>query len=450
MTRRIISLVICLCTICSLFCAVAQASEPQVSAQIFDYVIPNDSGISTLSSNVILYCKDTNTVMYHKNEKKIIEPGSFVKVMVGALALELYRDRLDEQVKIDPMLVAGSSGLSIQLEAGETVTVKDLLYGLMLMGANDAAMVLSRLHTGKTEDFVQLMNEKAEQIGAKNTVYKNVTGLHAEGMLTTLNDTVKVIDYAAGVEGFLSITSTDRYEIPENEIKDKRTLITRNCLLSRYRDTRYKTEEVTGMSYGSTAEAGECLIATVNRGGMTYYIAVNGGYVTRDTEKKLTVFEDARTLISHAEDDFIFSKILSVKKSYGQVGVKYNSTSDYADLVPASDVVLYMPKHINASNDIEYRITTYERQVPAPIEEGTVVGKLSAYYEGVKLCTVPVAVNEDVDQNRILYFLDQMESISLSPFFLVTVFVFLSSLLLWWVITMIISAGKKKRKKRLR
>ncbi len=388
--------------------------------------------------------------MYRKNERKIIEPGSFVKVMVGALALELYRDRLDEQILLDGLMIAGAQGISIQLTAGERLTVRDLIYALMLLGANDAAVVLSRLHTGKSEDFIELMNQKAAELGAENTTYKNVTGLHAEGMVTTLYDMLKIIDYAAGVEGFLAITSTDKYVIPENDIKDERTVVTRNCLLSRYRDTRYKTSDVTGMNYGSTAEAGECLVATATRGGLTYYIAINGGYVTRDTEKALTVFEDAITLLSHAEDDFIYVKLLSAKKSYGQVGVKYNSTSDTVDLVPTDDVVLYMSRHIDINSDIDYRVTTYEKEVSAPIKKGQVVGKLSAYYDGVKLCTVPMAVGEDIEQNRILYYLDKIDQTTSTPFFIVTAIVFAALLLLYALITHLVTKSKKNRNGRLK
>ncbi len=428
----------------------ADEENTESSAEIYDYIIPNDSTTKTLSTNVIMYCKDTDTVMYRKNEKKIIEPGSFVKVMVGALALELYRDRLDEQILLDGLMLAGAQGISIQLTAGERVTVRDLIYALMLLGANDAAVVLSRLHTGKSEDFIELMNQKAAELGAENTTYKNVTGLHAEGMVTTLYDMLKIIDYAAGVEGFLTITSTDKYVIPENDVKDERTVVTRNCLLSRYRDTRYKTSDVTGMNYGSTAEAGECLVATATRGGLTYYIAINGGYVTRDTEKALTVFEDAITLLSHAEDDFIYVKLLSTKKSYGQVGVKYNSTSDTVDLVPTDDVVLYMSRHIDINSDIDYRVTTYEKEVAAPIQKGQVVGKLSAYYDGVKLCTVPMAVGEDIEQNRILYYLDKIDKTTDTPFFIVTAIVFVALLLLYALITHLVTKSKKNRNGRLK
>ncbi len=452
MTKKLITLILCLCFVFSPLTVFAEGEEQdeQNKGEIYNYVIPNDSTVQTLSPNIIMYCKDTDTVMYHKNEKKIIEPGSFVKVMVGAVALELYRDRLDETVTIDPLLIAGAQGLSIQLTSGETVTVKDLLYALMLMGANDAAVVLSRLHTGNSEDFIELMNEKVKSLGAQNTVYKNVTGLHAEGMVTTLNDTVKIIDYAAGVEGFLDITSTDRYVIPENSVKDERTLITRNCLLSKYRDTRYKTSDVTGMNYGSTAEAGECLIATATKGGLTYYIAVNGGFVTRDTEKELTVFKDTLTLLTHAEEDFIYTKVLSKKKSYGQMPVKYNSTSNEAKLVPTDDVVLYMSKRIDTSTEIEYRITTYEKAVAAPVSKGQVVGKMSAYYRGVKLCTVPVSINEDIEQNRILYFLDKIEELTRSTFFIVSAIVFAGLLIVYISITGIVSMGKKRGRKRLK
>ncbi len=436
------------------FSAEGQGEEipAELRADVYDFKLPNDSGITTLSQNVLMYCADTDTVLYHVNDNDMIEPGACVKLMVGALSLELYENRLEEYVEITEKLLEGVHGLSINLDIGEKVKVIDLIYAVMLMGANDAACVLSRIYSSDDDDFITLMNEKAKQIGAENTVYGNVTGFHESGMVTTLADTVKIAKYAAGVEGFTQITSSERYVIPATEKNAERTLVTRNCLLSRYRDTRYKTADVSGMCYGSTAEAGECLVASFSKNDMTYFLAVTGGYVTSDGDKRLSVYEDAVKLISHAENDFAFFKVTSIKKSCGEADIRFNSTENTVELVPTDNVSLYMPKSINPEKDFDFNIIVYEKYLDTPITEGQVVGRLDVSYEGDKLFSVPVAAGEDVGRNDILYFLNQIERITASTVFRASALSFVLLLALYGVFSALLGyvLKKKKRKRRLR
>lgn len=423
----------------------------ELRASMCEYKLPNDSGITTLSQNVLMYCADTDTVLYHVNDKDIVEPGASVKLMVGALSLELYRDRLEEYVEITEKLLEGVHGLSINLDIGEKIKIIDLIYAVMLVGANDAALVLSRLDSSDG-DFVELMNEKAKQVGAVNTVYGNVTGFHESGMVTTMSDTVKIAKYAAGVEGFSEITLSEKHVIEATDKSAERTLVTRNCLLSRYRDTRYKTADVSGMCYGSTAEAGECLVVSFSKNDMLYFLAITGGYVTADGDKKLSVYEDAVKLISHAENDFDFYKVTSVKKTCGEADIRFNSTDTTVELVPTDNVSLYIPNSINPDKDFDYNVIVYEKYLDAPIAKGQVVGRLDVSYDGDKLFSVPVAAGDDVGRNDILYLLNGIEKITASTVFRVSALSFVLLLVLYGASSALLGyiIKKKKRKRRLR
>ncbi len=455
MIKKYISVILCILLLSPTFLICAEEGEEipsELRATIYDYTIPNDSGITTLSQNVLLYCDDTDTVLYHVNDKVLIEPGACVKVMVGAVALKLYRDRLTQEVEITSSHIEGAFGLSMNLDLGEKIRISDLIYAVMLIGANDAALTLARLHTGNVSDFVDEMNACARLAGATNTTYKNVTGFHEDGMLTTLSDTVKIARYASQIEGFSEITSCERYIIPETNKSSERTLWTRNCLLSRYRDTRYKTADVTGMLYGSTAEAGQCLVASFKKNDMTYFLAITGGYVTTESDKRLTVFEDALKLISHAENDFLISKIVSVKKACGEASIRFNSTKTTVELVPTDDVLLYIPKRLSVKKDLDYDVIVYEKCLDTPVTKGQLVGRLDVAYDGNRLFTVPLAIKEDVERNEILYFLDMSERLTENIAFRAAALSFVALLALWGCISGLFSylKKKKKRKRRLR
>lgn len=416
--------------------------------QVSDYVIPADESVQALSTNAALYCEDRQQYMYTKGANELINVSALAKLMTGAVALELYRDRLNEEVTMTRELLEGVEGLVIYLEVGETVTVNDLLHATLMGGANDAAMVLARLYTGNINDFIDLMNEKAKTAGAVNTTYKNVTGLHAEGMTTTLYDQIKIARYAAGVEGLTDITSKDKYIIPKTKYTTTRTVLSRNHLVSTYRDTRYKTEGVTGLCYGSTDESGDVLLVSAVRGGMTYYMAFYGGSVSESDE--IEVCYDAVSMLEYAEEGFGFVDVLSTKKLLSEVSVKYNSTTDTVGLVPEADVTLYLPLSLDVKNDLEYSVVVYSEELSAPVEEGQTEGMIIVSYEGQELCRADLVTKNPVSRNGILYMLDRIEEFTTSRRFIITVLAFILLLVVYVLISAVIRHRLKKRRRRLR
>ena len=126
--------------------------------------------VDVSAESAILYDSVSGKVLYEKNADKKSLIASTTKIMTGLLSVELYD--LDESVVIDRQW-CGIEGSSMYLAAGETITIRDLLYGLMLMSGNDAAQALSCLYTGDSKDFVDLMNKRAKEIGLTDTHFSN-------------------------------------------------------------------------------------------------------------------------------------------------------------------------------------------------------------------------------------------------------------------------------------
>lgn len=441
--RKTISVLLCLLTVFSL------AVNTLADVEISEYVIPISGDFDTGCPNAVLYCDDREQYLYSKGASEVIHASAFTKLMVGAVALELYADRLQERVTMTSELLEGVSGLMIYLEKGETLTIEQLLHATLMGGANDAATVLARLYTGNINDFISLMNEKAKQAGALNTVYKNVTGLYADGMKTTLYDQIKIAKYAVGVEGLTDITSKDKYIIPKTEKFTIRTVLSRNHLVSTYRDTRYKTEGVNGLCYGTTGESGDVLLVSAVRGGMTYFMAFYGGGIS-DDGNDTEVFKDAVSLLLYAENGFGFVKVLSEKKLISEIAVKYNSTVDTVGLVAEEDVTLYLPLDLDAEKDLEYDVIVYKEALSAPVEEGQAEGRVIVRYDGQEICRADLVTKNPVSRNKILYVLDCIEEFTSSRRFIITVVIFVLLLIIYVLISSVVRHRLNKRRRKLR
>ncbi|MDF2616973.1 MAG: Serine-type D-Ala-D-Ala carboxypeptidase [Sedimentibacter sp.] len=149
---------------------------------------------SILCDTAVLIDANTGTILAGKNADQKMYPASTTKIMTAILAIEM--GDLSDVITVDddtPYEIAGSH---IALEPGEIMTLKDLLYALMLPSANDSASAIAKHYGGTTEEFVNLMNEKAKELGAYNTHFVNPHGLHDENHYTTAADLALITKYA--------------------------------------------------------------------------------------------------------------------------------------------------------------------------------------------------------------------------------------------------------------
>ena len=200
----------------------------------------------------------TGEFLYRKNDGERLPMASTTKIMTALLVLE--RCSLDEKVIVgeEATGVGESSGW---LTAGETLTVEQLLHALLLQSGNDAAMALA-IHTGGSlEAFVDMMNRRAEELGAWDTHFTNPHGLDQEGHYTTAHDLALIAAEAMRLEPFRRVVSTRKYELPWPGHPFPRVYYNKNKLLGLY-------PYANGIKTGYTLGAGRCLVASASRDGM--------------------------------------------------------------------------------------------------------------------------------------------------------------------------------------
>lgn len=209
--------------------------------------------VSVSAESAILTEAESGDVIFEKNAYTRLPMASTTKIMTAVVALE-YGD-LNKTVVI-PKEACGIEGSSIYLKEGEAMTLCDLLYGLMLESANDAATAIAYEISGSVEEFALLMNKKAEEIGLCDTHFTNPHGLDNEAHYTTAADLAKLTAYAMKNDTFCKIVASYKYTIPGN-----RVLLNHNKLLK-------LSDDSIGVKTGFTKRSGRCLVSAAERDGV--------------------------------------------------------------------------------------------------------------------------------------------------------------------------------------
>lgn len=249
------------------------------------YAAPSDS-----AKSAILMDADTGRILYAKNSdcKSLI--ASTTKIMTAIVVLE--HCQLDEVYEIPPQ-ATNIEGSSIYLQAGERLTIRDLLYGMMLQSGNDAAVALALACSDSVAEFVDLMNLKAQQLGLHRTHFENPNGLDGEAHYSTAADLARLTQYALKNSDFEDIVSTKSVRIGD------RSLTNHNKLL-------WSVDGAIGVKTGYTKAAGRILVSAAERNGRRLIaVTISDGNDWQD-HKALYDYGFAqypeRTLISAGED----------------------------------------------------------------------------------------------------------------------------------------------------
>lgn len=216
--------------------------------------IDSVKAMDTSASCAIVMDQNSNRIIYSKNIHKVRSVASISKIMTAILAIE--SGKLDDKVTVgDEILKA--YGSAVYLTVGETLTLRDLVYGLMLRSGNDAALAIATYVSGSVDNFVNDMNKKAVQIGMKNTTFHNPHGLDEEsGNMSTAYDMAILTSYAMKNEDYKKIVGTKKYSLKTN--KNNYLWKNKNKLLNTYQYT-------TGGKTGFTEIAKRTLVSTASK-----------------------------------------------------------------------------------------------------------------------------------------------------------------------------------------
>lgn len=229
------------------------------------------------SSYAVLMERSSGEIIKEKNKEKKMYPASMTKMMTCIIGLERMKD-LDHRVTFSEDIfrktrVQGASMAGF--EAGETVTLRDLLYGAMLPSGAECCLQIARYLSGSEEQMTEMMNEKAAQIGMKHTNFTNTTGLHDQNHYSTAEDLAMLLNYALDNEQFREIFCTMSYQVSPTDIHPDG--LTLNSTLYSYQDQmQLSNGMILGGKTGYTDQAGLCLASLAKINGREY-ILVTGG-----------------------------------------------------------------------------------------------------------------------------------------------------------------------------
>lgn len=337
------------------------------------------------SKAVAVYERTTGTLVYGYNMDQQIFPASMVKMMTALVAMK-YGELTDTVVVTRSALNSVAVGsVSAHLVRGEEISLKDLLYLMMVGSANDASAVIAEHIAGSQDAFAVMMNEMAAELGCMGSHFSNAHGLHDEDTYTTTRDILRIIEFGLQNEVFRQMFETVEYTVPATNLSEERNVVTTNYLMTKSNPSKYYDSRVTGGKTGATNQAGRCLAVTANVGNMELVAIVMGAKPTY-SEDGLVVevfgsFEEMKALLDHIQKTYECRQLFYPDQIIHQYPV--NGGSNLA-VTPADSVSSVLPKEVKAE-ELSWRFDTSVGQLQIPVQKGQPITEISVWYQGLCL-----------------------------------------------------------------
>lgn len=357
-------------------------------------ILGSDKMLDTAGA-AMLYEVNSDTVMYAWNPDQTMYPASLVKIMTALLALENGDLTSVVTVSANAMAALNENNATLQMQVGETLTLEQLLYCLLVGGANDAAVVIADHIAGSQQGFVQMMNDRAKALGCNGTVFTNPHGLHEDPQVTTARDMVKILREAMKHETFNTIFGTVSYTLPATSLSEERYMETTNFMMTPS-TVAYYDKRVTGGRTGVTTDRLRCLIVSAQSGGMNYISVILGAVPTFDvdgyTPKYFGSYEETRELLKVGFEGFEVKQVLQEQQVLLQYPVA-NASSNVA-AGPARSVSTVLPQDFGYEN----LSVVYQHSVPAltaPVKNGQQINTVQLWYGTICVAESPVIALND-------------------------------------------------------
>ena len=355
---------------------------------------------------------DTGDVMYEKNPDEQYMPGSLVQILEAAIVLEKCTD-LNQSLTCDLELIKRYTETEYKddlryadMRQGDTLTIEELLYAMMLTSSYEASVMLANeFGGGSVAGFVDIMNAKLKEIGCTQTNFTNVTGIYDEKQTTTARDMAKITQYALSINKFLEIASAVSY-IPEspNSDRHKEDWVWTHSNAMMHTNSTYYLEGTKGIKTANLARQGRNIVSLGARDGNSFLVVLLAAPFN-DAEGVLKYYHmtDAIDLLKWAFDHFNYQTVLSESTELGQVTVQNGEGVDYVLVKPAKSFMTlwYDGADINA---IVQEIKL-EDNVSAPVEQGEKLGTVTLKFSGQELETIDLIASSSIKLSEGKYYL---------------------------------------------
>lgn len=416
--------------ICALACLIAltlSALAPTAAAALTDPALE--------ATAALLIEPASGTVLYELNADETRYPASTTKIMTALITLENADLAQQVTVEEDDFTHVTADSSVAGFEPGEVLTVEQLLYGLMLPSGNDASYILARAVAGDVDTFVQMMNDRAAELGCTGTHFANPCGLHDDNHYTTARDLMRITQAAMANPTFAQIVSTPSFELPATNLQEARTLENSNLLLDSTSSVYYAPAQ--GIKTGNTTEAGRCLVAAASQDDVTLYSVVLG---CADAEIPASLTETKR-LFEWAYAEWSVQEIVTAGTALQTVDVVDAHQGEQLQVTADGTLAKLLP------NDTDHAAITVSFDLPeefcAPYTQGDVIGTATYTLNGELLGKVTLSAGNDVDLSALAQIRNIALDIISSPITWVVVGVFVV------LIIASIMRGRQQRRRRL-
>lgn len=399
---------------------------------------------------------DTKAVVYEKNADAEQMPASLVDIMTAIIVLENCTDTDSVTITANKMLYEEFDEYEYQDDLryaeiwdGDTLTVTDYLYALMLTSSCEAANILA-YHFGNQNisAFVDKMNKKAQEIGAVNTVFTNPHGLYDPKQVTTAKDMALITQYALTVPGFEDIATTEEYEVhPSSYVTAHEgdwSWSHSNIIMSAASD--YYLYGVKGIKTGNLQLGGRNIITMGSSDGIKYLLVLlNAPFYNEEGNSTYYHLEDAYNLLEWVFDNFSYQVLLSDDEEIAEIKVENSDGSGYVLVKPKKELSTLWYSDIDTTS-IQKNIKLAEN-VKAPVKKGEKLGEIELKLSDEQIAVIDLVASTDVERSFLKFNLSMTKNFFSSVWFLIAIIatIFLSLIYLGLCIWAYTDAKKRAK-----
>ena len=341
--------------------------------------------IPSSAKGMVVIEGNSNEILYSYNHEAELPMASTTKIVTAILAIE-NTPNLDEKFEVSEKSI-GIEGTSIYLKSGEKLSMRELLYGLILASGNDCAVAIAE-HIGGEENFVELMNNFATDLGLVHTHFANPHGLDQEGHYTSAYDLAIMTSYALKNPVFREIVSTERMVIEKNDIYQARYLKHKNRLM-------FTDKNCIGVKTGFTDNAGRCLVNAHEENGLQIISVVLNCQ---------PMFEECDRLTKLAMSEYMMKEFVLPYNFVSNVEIEKSQKSEIGIIT-----VKGYSKPILKSEEMDYDVKyIMPDSLTAPIELNQGVGKVQVLYKGQIIYEDDLITIEGAKNNDMKYLFDNI------------------------------------------
>lgn len=406
-----------------------------------------DSGISFTAEAIYMEHLNTGTVVMEKNADQRMYPVAMVKIMTVMLVLENVTN-LDEMVTAEYSDFNGMDpyGTTAGIKAGETMSVRDLLYCAVVASANEACNILARHVAGSVDAFVRMMNDRARELGCTGTNFTNTHGLHDENNYSTARDLALICKAALNQPVFVEMSKLTRYTLPATNMSEERLLVTSNYIIDPTR-SQYYYQYAQGLRSGYTSAAGCCVASYATKDNTSYLCVMLGS--PRGEDKVNNAMLDAKKAFTWAFNSLSMQPLFETTTKRAEVAVELAWGRDYVSLAPEATVEALLPEEYDPSLFTE-EITTVE-STETPVRKGEVLGTMRVTYTDPTtgatrvMGEVNLIAQDDIERSQALYILSRVESFVKSIWFRIIAAALIVVFILYLILVFVVNKKRNRR-----